>query len=146
MESAMASRVLIIDDEPDVRLYLKMVLEQNDFDVMTATSVHEGYERLTEQIPDLVCLDIMMPKESGIRLYRQMKENVNLKGVPVLIISGVATNRDFDFRSFVSDESVPPPDAYLEKPIHVEEFLKTVTSLTERANRSSVSRGGNRAR
>ena len=139
----MARTVLIIDDEPDVRLYLKMVLEQDEFDVRTASGAREGYAQINEHVPDLVCLDIMMPKESGIKLYRQMKEDARWKDVPVMIISGVATNKEFDFRNFVPDETVPPPDAYLEKPIQIKEFLRTVNDLTGHPNRPDASRGGN---
>ena len=53
------------------------------------------------------------------------------QGIPVLIISGVVQAGEFDFRSYVPDESVPPPEAYLEKPINVPEFLQVVEHLTE---------------
>jgi CheY-like chemotaxis protein len=125
----MTHTVLIVDDEPDVSLYMTKVLEQRGFTVLTAPNVKAALEKLADRIPDLVCLDIMMPKESGISLYRHMREEKCLRKIPVLIVSGVAQAGEFDFRSYLPDTAIPPPDGYLEKPIRVEEFLGVVDHL-----------------
>lgn len=125
----MAKNVLIVDDEADVAMYLSVILESNGYYPHIASSVDQGFEMLNRIRPDLVCLDIMMPEESGISLYIQLKQDPDFKDTPVLIISGVAQEEEFDFRSFVPDDSIPPPDCYLEKPIDVEEYLKIVEQL-----------------
>jgi two-component system phosphate regulon response regulator PhoB len=128
----MSRRILIVDDEPDVRLYLQTVLAQHDFEVLSASTAREGLDIVREKSPDLVCLDIMMPRESGIKLYTQMKGDKKLAGIPVLVVSGVSPSSEFEFREFVSDTSVPPPEGYVEKPIQPEEFIKLVDRLSRR--------------
>jgi CheY-like chemotaxis protein len=133
--------VLIVDDEPDVNLYLTTVLTGAGYRAVTAFNVTEAVAAVNEQAPDLVCLDIMMPRESGFSLYRRLKADDRLRDIPVILISGVAPNGEFNFRQYVSDVSVPPPDGFLEKPIQVDEFLRTVHSLT--APKDGADRGPN---
>ena len=139
--SPRARHILVVDDEPDVRFYLSTILKQQGDVVVDASSVDEAWRIIGTERPDLVCLDIMMPEESGISLYQQIRQHPELKGIPVLIISGVVQAGDFDFRTFVSDESIPEPDAYLEKPIVIDQFLATVDRLTARTSKSGSGPG-----
>jgi DNA-binding response OmpR family regulator len=129
MASPPARHVLIIDDEPDVGFYLTTVLKQHGFQVEVAASTDAAWAELNRQTPALVCLDIMMPRESGISLYTRMKGSDRFKSLPVLIVSGVAPASDFDFRKFVPDVTIPPPDGYVEKPIQIESFVAKVEEL-----------------
>jgi len=123
------ARVLIVDDEPDVATYLATVLRAHGHRPEVAGSVEEGFTRLDEALPDLICLDIMMPKESGISMYARLKRESRTRSIPVLVISGVATAGQFDFRAYLPDESIPPPEQFLEKPVAVEEFVAAVARL-----------------
>ncbi len=125
----MSKKVLIVDDEPDVVTYLTTILKYNGFTPLSADSAHSGLETVKKTKPDLILLDIMMPKESGISMYTQLKEDNRFKDIPVVIISGVAQAKEFNFRDYVSDKSVPPPNEYLEKPIQVEQLLKIMKQL-----------------
>jgi len=126
--------ILIVDDEPDVLAYLTAVLKAKDFDIHTADNTEEGL-RIAEKVkPDLVCLDIMMPRESGISMYAKLKSREDLAHTPVVIISGVEPESEFDFRKLVRETSIPPPEAYLEKPIDVAEFEEAVSRLTAQGN------------
>jgi CheY-like chemotaxis protein len=122
-------KVLIVDDEPDVVTYLTLLLENDGYTVYSASSAGEGFDLVEIVEPDLVCLDIMMPKQLGLSLYEKMKRKDKLKNIPVLIISGVISEQDFEFRKLVPDNSIPPPQEYMEKPIKRELFLKTVAGL-----------------
>ena len=126
----MDKTVLVVDDEPDVVTYLTTILKYNGFTPLSADSAHSGLETVKKTKPDLILLDIMMPKESGISMYTQLKEDKRFRDIPVVVISGVAQAKEFNFRDYVSDKSVPSPDEYLEKPIQVEQFLKVVKRLT----------------
>ena len=95
----------------------------------TAGSVDEGLRLLREEPPDLICLDIMMPKESGVSMYKQLKQNEATSTIPVIVISGVETEGRFDFSNYLPDEELPPPECFMEKPIKVEEFVATVERL-----------------
>ena len=122
----MERKVLIIDDEPDVVKYLTEILKDNDYTTYSADVVELGMEILEKIKPDLVCLDIMMPKESGISMYVKIRKDERFKHIPVLIISGVVQENEFDFRSYVPDKSIPPPDYFFEKPISIARFMKIV--------------------
>ncbi len=121
--------IFIIDDEPDITTYLTKILEQQEYHVVNASSVGQALEILETQAPDLVCLDIMMPHESGMSLYRHMREDPDLEKVPVIIISGVVQAGEFDIKNFIAESPIPPPEGYLEKPIRINEFLRLVDDL-----------------
>ncbi len=126
----MPKSVLVVDDEPDVMTYLVAVLEGAGYAPYSADSVEGGLKLLEEVTPDLICLDIMMPKESGISMYLRLKQDHDLKSIPVMIISGVEHSGEGVFRSFVPDESVPAPECFMEKPIDVESYIRTIGKLT----------------
>lgn len=122
----MKKKVLIIDDELDVIAYLRAVLEDNDYECLVARDAESGFEIIKSETPDLVCLDIMMPGESGISLYLKLCENKKLCTIPVFFISGMVKEEEFDFRNLVPNRNVPRPKRYIEKPIDVESFIEMV--------------------
>ncbi len=126
----MDKKVLIVEDEPDVGEYLKTVLEAEGYRTFLSDDARKAFETAKEVRPDLICLDIMMPRESGISFYIRLKKNDLLRGIPVVIVSGAIHLGEFDFRAYVPDTSIAPPEQYIEKPIVVEAFLKTVKELT----------------
>ena len=93
---------------------------------------HQGMQKLKDEPPDLVTLDVMMPKESGIKMYRDIKTNPEYENIPVLIISGLA-KKTFLHSQKVLDkfkgQQVPPPDGYIEKPPEPEELMSEVKRL-----------------
>jgi len=125
----MDKKILIIEDEPDVSAYLTAVLKNNNFQAYSADNTKRGFEMIKELNPDLICLDIMMPKETGISLYMRMKEEKNIKNIPVIIISGALPEEEFIFRDIVPDENIPPPEEFMEKPIKVDKFIEIVRHL-----------------
>ena len=79
--------------------------------------------------PDLICIDIMMPRRSGLSLYHQVKTDPHFRDIPVIVISAFSRLEDFTgqkFRRLFPDESVPEPSFFIEKPVNVEHFLNTV--------------------
>lgn len=127
----MPGRVLIVDDEPDVVTYLSTALHAHGFQAAVAHSAERGLQLVEESRPDVICLDIMMPRESGITMYLHLKQNSRTQHIPVVIISGVAAEGQFDFRTYVPDHSVPSPERYLEKPVVVDELIAAVRQLLE---------------
>lgn len=118
--------VLVVDDDPDARDYLTTVLEDNGFATVIAKDGTEAIARLEAAVPDLVSLDITMPEKSGVAVYRKLREDAQLKSVPVIIITGISD----EFQKFISSRrQVPPPDGYISKPVDAEEFMKMVTDL-----------------
>jgi two-component system cell cycle response regulator DivK len=125
-------KILIVDDEPDVVTYLTAVLENAGYTAYSAANADDGFEMLKVVEPDLICLDVMMPHKLGLTMYLKMKKEVKFQDLPVLIISGVTSEAEFEFRKLVPDESIPPPEEYIEKPINRKQFLDCITRLIEK--------------
>ena len=125
----MSKKVLIVDDEPDVIAYLTAVLESNGYHASAAQNADQALQMVKDMQPDLIFLDIMMPGESGISLYLKLHAEDLLRRIPVLIISGLAKEQEFDFRQHVTDKDIPLPAKYIEKPINVTELLDILKQL-----------------
>ena len=119
-------KILIIDDEQDIRAYLSTLFGDQGYETQAAGDGEEARKQMEAGAPDLITLDISMPEKSGIRFYRDMKSDGRWKGIPVIIVTGVSE----DFRKFISSRhQVPPPEGYLSKPIDREEILEMAKNL-----------------
>lgn len=125
----MAYKILIVEDERDIATYLATALRVNGFDPTVAGNAESGLKIAQKVRPDLICLDIMMPKESGISMYTRLRQDRKLKNIPVIIISGAGQNGVFDFRFYVTDETIPEPDYYLEKPVSADRYIAVVNEI-----------------
>ena len=128
----MEKRILIVDDEDEVREFVSTVLEENSYVPVIATNGEEAMDMIRQNRPDLVILDILMPKQSGIRMYRELKTTDSFKDIPVVIYSGVAKRtflRTQAARTEMGGESVPDPEAYIEKPAKPEYVAGVVTKI-----------------
>jgi two-component system phosphate regulon response regulator PhoB len=128
----MAKKVLNVEDDPDIRTFVTTVLEENGYIPIMAKDGEEGSRMVKEEKPDLIILDILMPRESGIKMYHELKKNPSLKDIPVVMLSAVS-KRTF-LRSQVAltefgDETVPEPEAYLEKPVEAEDLAEIVKKI-----------------
>ena len=79
--------VLVIDDEPHVVAYLEMLLQDAGYRTISAANGRTGFERVLEERPDLVCLDITMPEESGIRFYKKLREKPEVAQIPMVVVA-----------------------------------------------------------
>ena len=125
----MSRKILVVDDDPDVRLFNVTVVEENGYTPLEATNGEEGLQLIQKAKPDLVILDILMPRESGVRLYRQIKTDPNLAHIPVIILSGITQKSFLRSQKALTEfggAEVPEPEAYLEKPVEPEELAKTI--------------------
>jgi CheY-like chemotaxis protein len=125
-------KVLVIDDESSVLAYLETLLQDNGYDTVCAENGRVGFEKAKSEKPDLVCLDITMPEESGIRFYRNLKDDPELGSTPVVIVTAVTGDGGDPepFKKFISTrKQVPPPEAFFSKPIDQEQFLETVAKV-----------------
>ena len=130
-------KVLIVDDEQSILIYLTTVLEDAGYATCSAIDGEEGLRVARRERPDLLCLDIMMPKRSGVSLYEDIKRDPELRSIPVVFISAYNQIRDLRdpvaFRKMIPDTVIPQPDLCMEKPIAVPEFLGAVAKLTGEA-------------
>jgi CheY-like chemotaxis protein len=126
-------KIAIIDDEPDIVFYLASALQDSGFEVCSATNANEGLKLIRSQRPDLVCLDILMPEETGCSLYRKIKEDRTLNDVRVLIISGLNMEQEMGRLgpgARGGSGATPEPDGYIEKPIDLPSFMDMIQELT----------------
>ncbi|MFH2048219.1 MAG: response regulator [bacterium] len=125
----MSKRILIVDDEADITIYLETVLKVNGFTPVVVNDVHAAQKIIDKSPPDLISLDIMMPKESGLTLYQNLKNNPKTKKIPIIIVSGMGQEGKFDFYSFINDKSMTEPESFMEKPIDVDAYIKNINML-----------------
>jgi len=119
-------KILIIDDEEDVRTYLSTFFTDNGLSVISAIDGKEGIQKAVAEKPDLITLDVSMPEESGVRALRDLQNIEVTKNIPVIIVTGVST----DIKRFIeSRKQVHPPEGFFEKPIDRDKLLKKVKEL-----------------
>jgi len=128
----MSRRVLTVDDDPDITMFVKTVLEENGYTPLVARNGEAGLSMARDEAPDLIILDVLMPKQSGIRMYRELKRDESLKNIPVIILSGIAKRtflRSQEALTEFGDQPIPEPDVYIEKPVEPTELAETVSDL-----------------
>jgi CheY-like chemotaxis protein len=113
----MSKRILIIDDEEDVRKYLVAVLKKHGYETLTASDGFEGLAIAKREKPDLITLDLMMPNQSGTDFYRNASKDKSLAAVPIIVVSGMSGRH----------LSVKKPAAVFDKPIEPQAFIDAVT-------------------
>lgn len=121
--------ILVVDDEEDVRSYLKAALEDAGFIVETAVDGADGLQKARRNPPALVSLDLVMPKASGIKLFRELRKDPALSKVPVLTVTGHA--RDDLGRSDFEEMTMSGPGIYLEKPVSPAAYVSAVRRMLD---------------
>lgn len=138
-------KILVIDDELSILAYLTTVLEDNGYETCSVADAEDALAVAREQSPDLITLDIMMPRRSGVALYQELKLDAQLRKIPVMFLSAFSRSSTVGpaaFRKLIPDERVPVPEVYLEKPVVVSEFLESVAALLEPAQAEPGPRAG----
>ena len=128
----MSKKVLVVDDDPDVRLFSVTVLEENGYTPLEAEDGESGLKMIKTEKPDLVILDVLMPRQSGVRLYRELKTAKALKDVKVIILSGIAKKTFLRSQKALTEfggAEIPEPEIYLEKPVEPEELAEVIKKV-----------------
>lgn len=128
----MKKKILVVDDEMDIRIFISTLLETNGYKPLVAKDGEEGLKMIKESKPDGIILDVMMPKESGLKLYREIKSNENTSQIPVIMCSAVSKKTFFHSHKELDryhGSSIPEPEAYIEKPPEAEELLSSLQRL-----------------
>jgi two-component system, OmpR family, phosphate regulon response regulator PhoB len=128
----MSKKVLVVDDDPDVITFNTTVVEESGYTPIIARNGEEGLKKAREENPDLIVLDVLMPRQSGIRLYRELKTDKKLKDVRIILLSGIAKRTFLRSQKALTEfggEQVPEPEIYLEKPVEPEELAQALKKI-----------------
>jgi len=127
MPDAVPKTILVVDDEPDVRKFLKTALVEAGFNVITAGDGFEALQTIKKQIPDLISMDLAMPGKSGVAFYRDLVKNKKWSRIPIIIVTGHA--RDEIGRADLKELTVTGPGVYLEKPVDPAAYVASVRQV-----------------
>ena len=90
----MMRRILVVDDEPSIVRPLTFILKKNGYEVLTAANGEEGLNAAQTEKPDLIFLDVMMPKKNGYEVCREIKQNPEIKDIYVIILTARGVEPD----------------------------------------------------
>ena len=125
------SKILVVDDEPDVRTYLRAIFKEQGAEVVEAPDANQAMRAIINDRPDLMTLDLIMPHKTGEKLYWVLRKDPKYANLPVVIITGYARMEApaLDFQGFIFARQLPQPEGFLEKPIQPEVLLDLVASI-----------------
>ncbi|MBU0699201.1 MAG: response regulator [Pseudomonadota bacterium] len=131
MKHASEKRVMVVDDEPDVRNFLAACLEDAGFKVETAVDGLDALEKVETFIPDLMTLDMVMPRMSGVKVLRTLRKNKKWANLPIIVITAHARDEmgSDQIEDFMAMTSKVRPRIILEKPISPANLVKTICEI-----------------
>jgi CheY-like chemotaxis protein len=120
--------VLVVDDEPNVRIYLAQILQDAGFNVETAADGEEALEMIRADPPDFISLDLVMPRKSGHKLLYELRKDHKLAQIPVLIVTAHARDElgQGELKDIVESRVISGPGVYLEKPVRPLDYVRAV--------------------
>ena len=112
-------KILLIDDDPDVQTVLRMTLQQQGYTVVTASRKEEAWQRLNEELPSLILLDVLLSGDDGRELCREIKTTPATKEIPVIMFSG-HPSAGLQFQTYGADD-------FIAKPLNTKTLLDKLT-------------------
>lgn len=135
----MDKRILIVDDDPDIILFLKTLLQDHGYRTLIATNGREGFNLVEHERPDLVLLDLMMPQRSGLSVLSDIKSHEELRKIPIIMVTGVSGETGIDLEPILkqeqhgSEENGPfRPEGYIEKPVDPDKLIALIKEVLNR--------------
>jgi len=126
------NKIVIVDDDEAIRELVADVLETENFKVIKCADTDEGYKRILKSQPDLVILDVKMPQIGGIELCRLLRENIETKNIPVIMLTVESTETDKVIGLGVG------ADDYITKPFSNRELVARIKALLRRVSRTET--------
>ena len=130
----MPKKVLIVDDEVDAVEFVKEIAEDEGYTAIFAHDGPKGLEKMRQEKPDLVILDVQMPGMDGFEVFAEMKKDENLKNIPVIMLTGIKDKVGLRFSGeAMKDYLGHEPDDYIEKPIdpvRLKDSMKKILSAS----------------
>ncbi len=120
----MPKKILIIDDEEDMRIYLQTLLRKAGYQTEIAVNGEEALEKTKTIEPDLITLDILMPKKSGLNFFKSLRQDEQIGNIPIVIVSGISRHNEF-----FENETQKGRIVFIEKPIKPDSFLAIIEEM-----------------
>ncbi len=123
-------RVMVVDDDPDILDALTTILSTQPYAIEKARDGVECMDKVRQQAPDLIVLDLLMPRKDGFAVVRELRENPRFAGIPVLILTSVredASRRRYELETGLAMDV----QDYVEKPVSPQDLLDRVKNLLE---------------
>lgn len=127
----MAKTILIVDDEPDIVTVLKGRLISAGYDVVTAADGREALEKVRHAAPDVIILDLMLPKVNGFEVCTMLKQDGRYRKIPIILFTALTQEKDKQLAAQCG------ADAYVCKPFKGQELLERIRALLPEAPSSS---------
>jgi len=126
-------KILVVDDEPDVRNFLASCIEDAGFIVNTAVDGQDALEKVEADTPDLITLDMVMPRKSGIKVIRTLRENEKYANLPIIVITAHVRDEfgSEDIKEFNAFTSGLRPRYTIEKPVTPERLIKSICEILD---------------
>jgi len=122
-------KVLVADDEEDICQMLKIVLEKQGWEVETACDGKDALEKIESGPPDLILLDLKMPRINGYHLFAQLKSDEKYKEIPIIIITGLTQDSEHDDEEWARRMDA---EGFVTKPFDLEELARRIKELTSK--------------
>lgn len=119
-------KILLVDDEADFVEMLRVRLEDSGYEVIVAYDGEEGLERAEKEAPELIILDIMLPKISGFDVCRKLKIDENFKNIPIIMLTAKFQANDIKFGMAMG------ADAYITKPFESQVLVEKMRKLLDK--------------
>ena len=127
MENA---KIVVVDDDQDIRDCLQEILEGRQYTVVTAANRTEGMEKIRTEKPDLIILDVMMSSwMDGLDMSKTLKNETEFKDTPILMLTGVKQKTGIDFEPKPGGPDWCSVDAYLHKPVEPDILVEEIEKL-----------------
>lgn len=121
----MGKRVLVIEDEPNITEAIKFFLSRDGWEVFTHSNGHDALEAVDRRGPDLLILDVMLPGKSGYEILRELRDTVDGKALPVLILTARGQAKDREMAEAAG------ANRFMTKPFSNTDILEAVRELME---------------
>ncbi len=128
------ANILIVDDDPDVREAVKIILETQPYELIFASNGEECLEQVKKNTPDLIILDLLMPKKDGFEVIKELREHPSYPRIPILVLTALkkeAAGRRYELETALRMDV----DDYIEKPIQPDDLIDRVKRILTRARK-----------
>ncbi len=132
MEERSSRHILCIEDEPEMIDLIRLILGRRGYEVQGASGGKEGLQKVQQELPDMVLLDLMMPDMDGWEVYQQIKADEKTKSIPVIVITAKAQSIDK-----VLGLHVAKVEDYIAKPFSPQELLDSIEKVFDKKKPAS---------